>query len=237
MSTLVVAERFEGPPGCANGGYVAGWLASWLPGDGAVCVTLHRPVPLETALDVVPGEEGVLELRDAGELLVAARAADDLDVGPVPEVGVMAARAAAQAPEDLREHPFPRCFGCGPRRSQDEAVALHPGPLRGRHGVWATAWTPSEGLPHYDDGALAPEIVWVALDCPSSFATVPVGAPPHVLGRLSGRVDAPVRVGEEVAVVSWALDHHGRKRWGASAIVGPDGAVRALARATWIALR
>ena len=101
----------------------------------------------------------------------------------------------------------------------------------------ADLWTPGEGLPHAPDGTLAPEIVWVALDCPSSFGTVPVGAAPHVLGRLEGRVDAPLHVGEEVTVVSWPLGHEGRKRWGASAVLGPAGDVRGHARATWIALR
>ena len=235
MSTVVVAERFVGPPGAANGGYVAGLLAARLDAASAVEVTLLRPVPIERELQVAAIEGGVA-LSDGDEQLALAVAAADPDVGPVPAVSVMSARASAQEPGDLREHPFPRCFGCGPGRDQDEAVALHPGPVRGRHTVWATAWTPPDALPHDRDGALTAEMVWVALDCPSSFATVPVGSPPHVLGRLHGRVDAAVHVGEEVVVISWPLGHEGRKRWGASAIVGAQGDVRAVARATWIAI-
>ena len=238
MSGLVVEGRFEGPPASANGGYVAGLLARRLPDGCAVEVTLRLPVPLDTALAVAVGDDGAVELRDGvGAVLAVARATGAPAVGPVPAIGLAAARAAAQAPEALNEHPFPRCFGCGPQRSQQDAVALHPGPIADGDGVWATAWTPGAGLPHAPDGTLAPEIAWVALDCPSSFGTVPVGAVPHVLGRLQGRLDAPLRVGEEVTVLSWPLGHEGRKRWGASAIVGAAGDVRALARATWIALR
>ena len=237
MSGLVVDGRFEGPPGSANGGYVAGALAARLPAGCAVEVTLRRPVPLDTALEVRATADGGVELCDGDAVLAGARPAPEPDVGPVPQVAVEAARAAAQAPEALGEHPFPRCFGCGPQRSQRDAVALHPGPVAGSAGAWATAWTPGEGLPHAPDGTLAPEIVWVALDCPSSFGTVPVGAAPHVLGRLEGRVDAPLHVGEEVRIVSWPLGHEGRKRWGASAVLGPAGDVRGHARATWIALR
>ncbi len=237
LSGLVIDRRFEGPPGSANGGYVAGALAARLPAGAAVEVTLHRPVPLDVELEVAGGTDGAAELRAGEASLATARPAPGPDVGPVPDIGLAAARAAAQRPEDLAEHPFPRCFGCGPQRSQRDAVALHPGPVEGAGGVWATAWTPGAGLPHRPDGTLAPEIVWVALDCPSSFGTVPVGAAPHVLGRLQGRVGAPLLVGEEVAVLAWPLGHEGRKRWGASAIVGPAGDVRAVARATWIALR
>ncbi len=236
MSTVVVAERFVGPPGAANGGYVAGLLASRLDGAGAVDVTLRRPVPLERELEVVEPDGGGIALSDGDELLALAAIAEDPDIGAVPAIGVMAARAAAQEPDEVREHPFPRCFGCGPGRDQNEAVALHPGPVRGRHTLWATAWTPPEALPHGPDGALSAEMVWVALDCPSGSATVPAGSPPHVLGRLHGRVDAPVHVGEEVVVIAWPLGHEGRKRWGASAIVGPGGDVRAVARATWISI-
>ncbi len=238
MSRLVVDRRFEGPPASANGGYVAGLLAARMPAGAAVEVTLRLPVPLDTGLEVAAASGGGVELRDARDaVLASARPAPAPEVGPVPDIGIAAARAAGQTPEALREHPFPRCFGCGPQRSQRDAVALHPGPVAGAGDTWATAWMPGSGLPHAPDGTLAPEIVWVALDCPSSFPTVPVGAVPHVLGRLEGRVDAPVRVGEEVAVLSWPLGHEGRKRWGASAIVGAAGDVRALARATWIALR
>jgi len=99
-----------------------------------------------------------------------------------------------------------------------------------------SAWTPQESLPHEPGGRLASEIAWTALDCPSSFAAVPAGSPPHVLGRLEGWVHDVLSIGEELIVLAWPLGHEGRKRWAATAILGPDGRLSAHARATWIAL-
>jgi hypothetical protein len=231
---VVVAERFAGPPGAANGGWVCGLLAARLPA-GPVEVTLRRPVPLGTPLAVeVVG--GAAVLRTGEEVLAEGRPAAAPETGAVPHVGLAASRAATLRPEQVEAHPFPGCFGCGPERDPAEAVALHPGPVPGHPGVWTTAWTPGAGLPQGPGGALDPALAWVALDCPSAAAAVPVGAPPHVLGRLCGEVAGELRVGEELAVVAWGLGHEGRKRWAASAIVRPEGTVVARARATWIAL-
>ncbi|WP_324274811.1 hypothetical protein [Blastococcus brunescens] len=46
METLAVAGRFCGPPGTANGGYLAGRLAP-LVDSPAVSVRLRRPIPLD----------------------------------------------------------------------------------------------------------------------------------------------------------------------------------------------
>jgi hypothetical protein len=254
---LVVGERFEGPPGCANGGYVCGLLAAHM-APGPLRITLRRPVPLgrqlslaaigrdqlalvqaESPYAVLVADEGGVEgaVTDAaphGQVLVEAIASSSVDVGDVPQVGLEDARTAEPDEEILREHPFPRCFGCGPQRDPDEAVALHVRRLDG--DVWAAAWTPGEGLPHGDDGQLTPEVAWTVLDCPSSFAAIPAGSPPHVLGRLEGWVHGMLSAGEELIVLAWPLGHEGRKRWGATAILGAGGDVRAVARATWIAL-
>ena len=45
-ATLVVPHRFRGPARSGNGGWTAGVLAAYLPGDGPVTVTLRRPPPL-----------------------------------------------------------------------------------------------------------------------------------------------------------------------------------------------
>ncbi|MDQ3741762.1 MAG: hypothetical protein M3389_12560, partial [Actinomycetota bacterium] len=41
-----IDARFQGPPGAANGGFLAGTLA----GSGPARVTIRRPVPLDTDL-------------------------------------------------------------------------------------------------------------------------------------------------------------------------------------------
>lgn len=213
------AARFEGPPGTANGGVIAGALA----GDGPAEVTIRRPVPVETDLVVGDGE-----LRDAnGDVLAAVRPVDSpAGDREVPRVDYEDAVAAGRATPLAARHPFPGCFGCGP----DHPHGLHclPGPVAGRDGLWAVGWMPEE--------TVAP-VVWAALDCPSSAPVVPVGGdPPHVLGRISGHLLEPVTVGEPHVVVAWALGAEGRRKHAASAVLGPDGGVRAIARATWIAL-
>jgi hypothetical protein len=211
---VIVAARFEGPPGFANGGYLAGLLA----GEGPARVTIRRPVPVERELEF----DGV-ELRDGDDVLATVAPLDAVDVDAPPVVSLdVAQRAAAASP--LREHhPFPRCFGCG----TDHPSGLHclPGPVE--DGVWAVTWTPEDASPPF---------AWSALDCPSSAPIAsPTGVPSFVLGRIEART-APLRVGEPHVVVSWALGEDGRRRFAASALLDADGEPRGVARATWFAV-
>jgi hypothetical protein len=208
-------RRFEGPPGTANGGVIAGSLA----GEGPAEVIIRRPVPLEVELSVVDGQL----LDTDGELLAIVRAADRLDVGEAPQVSFSEAEAASARSPWLTGHPFPTCFGCGP----DAEAGIHclAGPV-GDGSAWAVGWTPRD---------VSPPVVWAALDCPSSGPVVPPDRP-HVLGRITAEVlDSPA-VGERHVVVAWALGEDGRRKHAASAILGPDGSVRARARATWVAI-
>ena len=216
---LTFDARFEGPPGGVNGGVLAGTLA----GDGPAEVTIRRPVPLDTELRF----EGH-ELRDAqGEVLARVTAAEGFSDLRAPRVSLAAARAAG-ASSPLRErHPFPRCFGCGPAR--EDGLGLLPGPVDGRGPAWAVDWVPAE---------VSPPVVWAALDCPSSAPVVsPTGDPPYVLGRIAAHLLGPVEAGEPHVVVSWELGRDGRRAYAGSAVLGPDGEPRAIARATWVALR
>jgi hypothetical protein len=211
------ARRFEGPPGSANGGVIAGTLA----GDGPAEVIIRRPVPLETDLELRDGE-----LRDAGgELLAIVRPVDAVEMGDPPRVSFEDAEAASARSPWLGAHPFPTCFGCGP----DAAHGIHclAGPVG--DGVWAVGWTPRD---------VSPPVVWAALDCPSSGPVVPADRiSPHVLSRISGEITETPAVGERHVVVAWTVGEEGRKKHSASAILGPDGSVRARARATWVAIQ
>ncbi|WP_354699349.1 hypothetical protein DSM112329_05063 [Paraconexibacter sp. AEG42_29] len=239
MSTLRIPARFNGPPTTANGGYAAGRLAAHLPAAAAaagVSVRLRRPPALDRDLTVAV-DGGTAELRD-GEDLVATATAMPLDLA-VPDLpSLEEARAAASAADRTRPgHPFPSCFGCGPDRDRDEAVAALLAAVPGRQdGLWACTWTPPDGLPHHADGTLEDAIVWVALDCPSAQPVAPDGGAPHVLGTLTARLDHPVRVGVEHLLLAWPLGRDGRKAHSAAAVVAPDGTICARSRALWIAL-
>jgi hypothetical protein len=199
-------------------------------------VTLRRPPPLGRELVVAGGDDGGVRLLDGADVVAEARPATlDLDA-PSAAVAFAEARAATRRPDDFPDHPFRMCFGCGPDRDPAEAVRILAGPVPGRDGLFAAAWTPPVALAG-PDGLLPPEMSWVALDCPSSAPVEPPGSGVHVLGRLTARVAAPLRAGEEHVVVAWALGREGRKGYGASAVLDADGVVRAIGRAVWIALQ
>lgn len=227
MPTLTVAGRFCGPPGTANGGYLAGRLAALLDSP-AVSVRLRRPTPLDRPLDVRPAGPGV-ELVDGEEVLATAVHADlDLEV-PVPPSRDEAAAAQAALPPRTG-HPFPRCFGCGPDRIPGDAVAAFVGPLPDRPDVWAGVFRPTAALPA-SAGAAAPETVWAALDCPS-FQPLATTAP-HLLGTITARQDSPARLDTDHVLLSWVIRREGRRSTTASAIVAQDGEVCARAQALW----
>jgi hypothetical protein len=217
MAEIVVEERFCGPPASGNGGYVAGRLAAFVDAE-AVEVRLASPPPLGRPLAVRAAGDGSVEVEVPGPVTL--------------EEAVAAAARSRARPED---HPFPTCFGCGPQRVRGDALRHVCGPVEGR-AVVACPTTTDTSLPT-TGGALAPEVVWAALDCPSSAAVLPPGSPPHVLGTLTARLDRPVVAGAPHVCIAWPLRTDGRKKWAASAVLDADGRVCAVAEALWIELR
>src|SRR5687768_16512553 len=74
-------ERFQGPPGMANGGFLAGTLAAAIGAPAEV--TLRRPAPLDRALRIARSESGT-ELWDGAILIASATRADPELELPVP---------------------------------------------------------------------------------------------------------------------------------------------------------
>jgi hypothetical protein len=232
VSILTVAERFCGPPGTANGGYLSGRLAA-LVGGQTVSVRLRRPTPLDRPLDVRPSGDGV-QLFDSEELLATAAPAElDLDVPAPPSADEAGAAQAALPPRT--GHPFPRCFGCGPDRAPGEAVAVFVGPLPDRPELWAGMFRPTSQLPS-SDGEAAPETVWAALDCPSLQPASPGSDTPWLLGTMTVRQEQPVRLDTDHVLLAWLIGREGRRATTASALIGPDGRVRARAQAVWFTM-
>jgi len=231
--SVTIDRRFNGPPDSAQGGYACGLIAERIDAAGAA-VSLRAPPPLETPLEVRRGADGTVALFD-GEAGIADGAPAALDL-PVPEP--VSLEAAARASEDFPwrdRHPFPTCFGCGPERSPQEAIAVLPGPVADRDLV-AARWTPLEEFAG-PDGAVTPLYTWAALDCPTSFGALPPDAPTHVLARLEARLVAPVRAGEPHTVIAWQVAREGRKAFGAAAIHAADGTLCAVSEGLWIQVR
>jgi len=234
--TVVVPRRFNGPPDSGNGGYSCGVVAALVDAP-AVEVTLRAPPPLERELHV-EGRDGALVALD-GESVVAEARPTELDLeAPEPVSPSEAAEADARSTyRDGERHWFPTCFVCGPSRREGDGLRMFPGLLADgvRH---ATRFRPDPSLAG-PDGVVRPEVVWAALDCPTSapIADWDNQRPASVLARLAVRIDSPLYAGREYVALSWPLGEDGRKRSAAAALYDETGAVVAGSRALWIELR
>ena len=242
MVSLVIDRRFRGPPNSGNGGYVCGCLARHIAGDAEV--TLRAPPPLERPLDVLTGRDGRIALHENDRLLATARATG-VDVTDIPGVSHAAAEAATgRTPYDEQSHDLPGCFVCGPARGEGDGLRIFAGPLEagavpGKPVVFAASWVPHGSLAA-EDGYVAPEFVWAALDCPTGYCSVAArhlelnGNETALLGRMAARIDRRPRPGERCAVVAWPTGREGRKLFAESALLDAEQQVLAIARATWL---
>lgn len=211
---MIVPARFNGPPDSGNGGYSAGVMAEGEHRD----VRLHRPPPLDTPLSRVG--DGVF--APDGALIATLAPVTDLDV-VVPPVGHDEAVEAATRYPGLRNHPFPSCFVCGTERP--DGLRLFAGPIA--DGTTAAPWT-------VPDDVDVP-MVWAALDCPGGWTIVGEGRP-YLLGTIAAVIDHVPAPGDRCVVRGALVGTQDRKAFTHSTLYGPDGAVLARARATWIAI-
>ena len=230
-----VAPRFCGPPGTANGGYVAGRLARGL--AGAVEVTLRAPAPLATPLDVSELDAGTRVLSHEGrELARAVRSSLALDVPDAPALAIVEAHAGDC--RAMRTHPFPRDFVCGPERAPGDGLRIFPGIVPGSELV-AAVWVPDASLCGAT-GEVEPEFLWAALDSPSSFPLLEPDSAralePMVLGRLCVALEGPLHAGERALVIAWPVAREGRRGIAGAALFAASGRRVAAARATWVSL-
>ena len=232
--TLRIPAFFNGPPESGNGGYTCGRVAELVDAEVSE-VSLRSSPPLETALEVVREGDRVSVVH--GDTLVAEGAPSDLLVDmpdPVPASEVEAAQAAGRE-QWAKGHPFPTCVVCGPARP--DGFGIVPAALPGRNGLFGATWTPTEAS---DDGQglVRTELVWAALDCPTSAPVANFGdGPAMVLASLTARLGCPLRVGEPHSILSWALGEDGRKHWSAAALYDSDGILTCASRALWIELK
>ena len=227
--SVSIPKRFNGPLDSGNGGYSAGVVAGLL--DGSAEVSLRRPVPLDTLLDVARDDDGSVRVLDGEALVAEARSAPELEVEVPDPVSSHEARLAAARYRAPSDGVFSRCFVCG--RAREDAFGVFAGAVEGREVV-ASPWTPPSWTADAA-GHVLPEFVWAVLDCPTYFALYMDGElPMSVLGRLSARIDAPVLAGEEHVVIAWPMESDGRKRHAGAAVLSPDGDALAVARALLI---
>jgi hypothetical protein len=230
-ATIVIDRRFRGPPESGNGGYTCGLVSSFV--NEPAEVTLRSPPPLDRPLSVVRRGRRA-ELFDGNRLVAQAERIEQepLELPPAPSLAD-AGRAAAEY-SGLREHAFPTCFVCGPKRAEGDGLRIFAGPATGE--VVAAPWIPASNLDR-SDGRVRREFVWAALDCPGAFAVGYPGRGETLLGRFTVRVESLPQVGETCIVVGWPLGEDGRKLYAGTALFRENGEVLASARATWIVPR
>jgi hypothetical protein len=227
-----IPSRFNGPPHSGNGGWTAGLLGKHLGPE--VEVTLARPIPIDRDIEViVRGDAAALTDGDA-EIATARRADLELDI-PEPVSFQRAAEARANF-AGYAQHPYPGCFVCGTGRSCGDGMCLFTGPLG--EGIVASSWVPPGEFAD-ESGAVAPELVCAALDCPGAWGFIDRYGinTPVVLGRMTYRLHEPIRANERYVVMGWARGREGRKLYSGTAVYDAKGSVCAAAGATWIQLR
>ena len=218
---LVIERRYNGPEGSGNGGYTCGLVAGRL-GAAAAEVTLRVPPPLDRPLRIVRGE--TLTVLDGETVVAQARPATvELSV-PDPVSAADAERAAARY-SGFREHHFPTCFVCGPRRAEADGLRVFAGPVDGREGLVAAPWVARE---------VRTEIVWATLDCPGAFAVGFAERGETLLGTMAADVRALPLDGERCVVVAWPRGEDGRKLYAGTALFGEDDRLLGCARQTWV---
>ena len=240
MTSLVIEKRFCGPPNSGNGGYVCGLLAAHIDADAEV--TLLAPPPLGEPLDIVAGDQGV-ELRKDETTLARGRSVR-FDTPDIPIVDFFEAeQAVLRWPFDESRHPLPMCFVCGSARAHGDGLRILPSRLPPRPdrrmGTLTAPWVPDTNLAD-EQGAVASEFIWAALDCPSGFAGAGAqhlgmgGGESMLLGRMRARIEKRPRPGERCIIVAWPTGRDGRKLFADSALLNADGKILAAAQTTWI---
>lgn len=214
-----VPAGLNGPRTSTNGGVAAGTIARLV--AGPVTVRLHAPVPLDTDLAVTTDGDGVVASRPDGEPVMTARPSPPPDV-VVPDVDPVSVGDGVPFPD----HPAPTCVVCG--HEHPAGLRMFPAPVAGHPGVLATWWTPPAWSID-DTGHLRDDLLWGVLDCPGALAVMHQEDEPAfaALGSITGEVVAPVRAGERVLVLGFTGGVDGRKRHCGTAVLGPDGDVRA----------
>jgi hypothetical protein len=233
--SLVIGSRFCGPPGCGNGGYVAGRIAAYLHGPAAV--TLRRPPPLATPMTVEQDGGGSVRLHHGGTLIAEATSPPGRPALQIPGTASAAeAQAVAGRARYYTDPVFPGCFVCGTGRKPGDGLRIFPGPLAGRL-LWAAPWTPDPSVTGAD-GRVRPEVVWAALDCPSGIAAAEAAGlaadTAILLGQMTASLAALPAAGGQCVVMAWPDGRDGRRLTAGSGLLGPGGQVLAAASTVWL---
>jgi hypothetical protein len=228
VKSVRVARRFCGPPTSANGGYFAGLIAALAP--HTLSVRLAMPPPLDTELAVTETQDGRIEVRH-GDTVIGEGSPATLDLQPPQPPSYHEAVRASGNYAGFVRHAFPTCFVCGAHRTHGDGLCIYAGEVPGREIV-AAPWTPDASLDR-GDGAVRPEFMSAALDCPGYYAVTP-GERVMLLAQFTAQTERLARVDEPCTVIGWRISSNGRKHEAGTAVFGADGKLCGRAWAMWI---
>lgn len=226
---IIIPQRFCGPSDSGNGGYTCGLVAAAIRGPAEV--RLNKPPPLNTPLRVVsaPGEK--FQILSDEELIAEAKPVS-LEL-PVPSpISFHEAEQVSKNYLGFKDHRYPTCFVCGPKRKEKDGLRIFPGPVPDKNLV-AAPWIPDETLGD-KQGRVRPEFIWAALDCPGAFAAMTDHFPILLLGTLTATIEGEIRTGDRIVVMGWSLGNEGRKLFVGSALYSEPGKLLAKAKGVWI---
>lgn len=228
--TVVIEERFRGPPNSGNGGYVAGLVAKFAGGHRAVY--MRAPAPLAIPLELEDKIEPVRLTYD-GKTIAEAVKSDQASLPEVPPPPTLEeARIAGQ--EAACSHPI--CYCCGNQVSSAVGLRVHTGQLTGAPDGWVAGVWNVDAEAIGTDGSAAEEHVWAAIDCPGSYAWL---AKDGVNGGLTAMMQAEVfelpRAGDECIVFAWPISQMSeRRRLSGTALFDSGGKLMARASQLWV---
>jgi hypothetical protein len=224
--------------------------------ETGVRVRLLEPPPLETDLIFEATEKGLGLFQPGlpGKPIAEAWIDDLVLDSPLPasfpspletnapahtpasdRVDLDRAVAASRGFRGFEEHVFPGCFVCGPDREEGDGLRIFPGALDSEGEVFAAAWQPESTLRDPDaPNQVDPAFVWAALDCPGCFSFPQPENAIVLLGELSAALYAPVPIDEPAILLSWQIEHKGRKHTTGSSVHDTSGRRLAAARGVWI---
>lgn len=226
-ASVRIPAGLNGPARTANGGVAAGTMAALV--DGPAEVRLSSPPPMDVDLAVTRDGDWVVASHD-GDRVLAVRPAAPPDVA-VPDIDLDTVGDGVPFPD----HPAVTCVVCG--ADHPDGLRMFPAPVPDHPGVLATWWQPPTWALDVA-GHLRTDLLWGVLDCPGALAIMHAAAEPTfaALAGITGEVVAPVRAGERVLVLGFTLEADGRKRAAGTAVLGPDGDLRAHTRQLCIAV-
>lgn len=240
--TIVIEERYRGPPDSGNGGYVAGAFAELLGiAQQDVEVTLRSPIPLDKAMQIIREDDRTI-IMDGETLIAEVRPAEiALDIPALPSWPLVRDAQPRSYSLGEKSNPLlpgsrgfhPICFCCG--ADHEDGLNIFAAPIEGTNQV-AAIWETSDRWG--DAGGLLPDTyLWTALDCPGQFAWLAAGTRTGLLGRITARILARPRAGESLLVTAWPVSVDGRKHFAGSAVHTESGQMLARALSVWIGRR